>query len=344
MRIRHVLRLLARALMTLPLLLAVAWGAAALWFDGPRAQWAPGALSAVFVLGCLSLLFCLRPYRRALLAVLMISAAVLGWWLTIPPSNDRDWLPDVARTATFSVEENRLTVHNLRNFNYRSETDFTEHWESRAYDLEQLQGVDLFVCFWGPTAIAHTIASWEFGDGTHLAVSIETRKEKGESYSAVRGFFRQFEVYYVVADERDVVRLRTNYRGEQVYLYRIRMSPAQARALLLDYVAEVNRLAQHPRWYNALTHNCTTAIRYHLKNLNRAQQFDWRILANGRVDELMYERGSLDTRLPLEELRRRSDITVRAKAADGDMFFSARIREGVPDPRIVEKGDALLKK
>ena len=329
------MRYLLRLLMTMPLLPAVAWAAAALWFDGPRAQWAAGSLSAVFVLGCLVLLFRLRPYRRALLAVLAAFTAVLCWWLTIPPGNDRDWQPEVARPATFSVEGNRLTVHNLRNFDYRSETDFTEHWESRGYDLEQLRGVDIFLCFWGPTAIAHTIASWEFGDGSHLAISIETRKEKGESYSAVRGFFRQFEVYYVVADERDVVRLRTNYRGEQLYLFRIRMSPAQARELLLDYVAEVNRLARHPRWYNALTHNCTTAIRYHLKNLKRAQQFDWRILANGRVDELMYERGHLDSRLPLAELRRRSDITGLAKAADGDAAFSARIREGLPDRPLV---------
>ena len=112
----------------------------------------------------------------------------------------------------------------------------------------------MFLCFWGPTLIAHTIASWEFADGPPLAISIETRKEKGESYSAVRGFFRQFELYYVVADERDLIRLRTNFRGEQVYLYRIRMSPEGARAVLLDYLKEVNRLAEQPRWYNALTH------------------------------------------------------------------------------------------
>jgi len=322
--------------MTLLLMVAAGWGAAALWFDGPSARWAAGALSAVFASGCLALLVWLRPYRRALLAVLVAFAAVLGWWLTITPSNDRDWQPDVARTATFSIEGNRLTVHNLRNFDYRSETDFTEHWETRSYDLDQLQGVDLFLCFWGPTAIAHTIASWEFSNGSHLAISIETRKEKGESYSAIRGFFRQFEVYYVVADERDLVRLRTNYRGETVYLYRIRMSAAQARDLLLDYVAEVNGLATHPKWYNALSHNCTTAIRYHLKHLKLAQKFDWRILLNGRVDELMYKRGFLDTRLPLTELRRRSDITARAKAADQDMLFSARIREGVPNPRMVK--------
>jgi hypothetical protein len=328
------LRMTAGVLLTPPLLLAVAWGAAALWFDGPADRRAAGTLAAAFALGCLALLLRLRPWRRAILAVLALFAMVLGWWLAIPPSNDRDWLPDVARPATATVEGNRLTVRNVRNFDYRSESDYTERWETRSYDLGRLKGVDLFLCFWGPTLIAHTIASWEFADGPPLAISIETRKEKGESYSAIPGFFRQFEVYYVVADERDVVRLRTNHRGEQLYLYRIRMSAGQARELLFDNLAEVNRLAQRPRWYNALTHNCTTAIRYHLKNLGLAQKLNWRIFANGHLAELMYERGSIDTTLPLEELSRRSEITARAKASDQDPQFSRRIREGVPDPRI----------
>lgn len=250
----------------------------------------------------------------------------------IPPSNDRDWLPDVARASTATIVGNRLTVHNLRNFDYRSETDYTERWETRSYDLDQLSGIDLFLCFWGPTAIAHTITSWEFTDGDHLPVSNETRKEKGESYSAVLGFFRQFEVYYVAADERDVVQLRTNYRGENLYLYRIRLSPAEARALLLDYLAEINQLTLQPRWYNALTYNCTTAIRYHLKHLGLAQKLNWRLLANGHLDELMYQRGVIDTSLPLEVLRQQRDITARAKAADLDPNFSIRIREEVPDP------------
>jgi hypothetical protein len=280
------------------------------------------------------MLLWLRPYWLALLAVSAAFGGVLGWWLAIPPSNDREWLADVARTATAEIKGNRVTVHNLRNFAYRSEADFTERWESRSYNLDRLRGFDLFICFWGPTAIAHTIASWEFADGPPLAISIETRKAKGETYSAVRGFFRQFEVYYVVADERDVVRLRTNHRGEEVYLFRIRASVEHARALLLDYLAELNLLARRPRWYNALTHNCTTGIRYHLKHLGLGQRLDWRILANGRLDELLYARGSIDPRLPLAELRRRGAITARAREADQDPLFSTRIREGVPIPRL----------
>ena len=176
--------------------------------------------------------------------------------------------PDVARFPAATIAGRQVIIHNLRNFDYRSETDYTEQWETRTFDLDQIRGIDLFLSFWGPTLIAHTITSWEFADGSHLAISIETRKEKGESYSALRGFFRQYELYYVVADERDVIRLRTNYRGERVYLYRLKVRPEFARALLLDYLAEVNRLAGRPRWYNALTHNCTTVIQHHVRQVS----------------------------------------------------------------------------
>jgi len=312
------------------LLLGIIWGALALWFDGPPARWLAGTMSAGFAVGCLVLLARLRPFSRAVLLVSGILLAMITWWSLIPPRNDRDWYPDVACLPRAAIEGSRMTVENLRTFDYRTETDYTQRWEMRTYDLDTLQGVDMFLFFWGPTLIAHTITSWDFGGGQHLAVSIETRKEKGESYSAVRGFFRQYELYYVVADERDVVRLRTNYRGEQAYLYRIRMAPEDARALLVDYLREVNRLAEQPRWYNALTHNCTTMIRYHVKEIGGSQPWDWRILANGRLDELGYGRGTIDTSLPFPELKKRSNITEKAKAADSAPDFSVQIRDGLP--------------
>jgi hypothetical protein len=256
----------------------------------------------------------------------------MGWWLAIPPSNDRPWYPDVARLPYGTVNGHLLTLHNVRDFDYRSETDYRQHWETRTYDLNKLQGVDLFLSYWGSPAIAHTIASWEFADQPPLAISIEARKAEGQSYSAVRGFFRQYMLYYVVADERDVIRLRTNYRGEEVYLYRIRMPLDHARALLLQYVADINRLAEHPRWYNALTQSCTTTIRYHLKHIGPTRPWNWRILVNGYLDELMYQRDAIDTSLPFPELRARSDITAKAKAADNSPDFSQRIREGLPAP------------
>ena len=312
------------------LVLGIAWGALALWFDGTSARWLAGILSVGFAAGNITLLALLRPFLRAVLIVLAAFLVLVTWWSLIPPRNDRDWYPDVARLPHATIDGNRLTIENVRNCDYRTETDYTPRWETRTYNLDRLRGVDLFLSFWGPTLIAHTISSWEFADGQHLAISIETRKEKGESYSAIRGFFRQYEVYYVVADERDVVRLRTNYRGERVYLYRIRIQPGLARALLLDFLKDVNSLAEKPRWYNALTYNCTTAIRYHTRHVAKSQPWDWRILVNGRGDELLYERERIDTSMPFPELKKRSDITEKAKAADDALDFSARIRVGLP--------------
>lgn len=323
---------LTRLLLWLALLLAIAWGAAALWIDGPSPRWLAGLLAAGYVAVSLALAIRIRVFRGGLVAALVPLAAVLAWWFSIPPSNDRDWLPDVAKPAVAETRGNIVTVRNIRNFEYRaSDTDFVEHWETRTYDLDKLVGVDLFLSYWGPTLIAHTIMSWEFADGSHLAVSIETRKEKGEEYSAVLGFFRQFELYYVVADERDVVGVRTNHRGEQVFLYRLRMPVDRARALLLHYLEEANRLARQAHWYNALTQSCTTTITHNVAAIGVKMAFDWRILANGRLDQLLYERGSINSTLPFPELRTLSDVTARAKAAGAAPDFSQRIREGLPE-------------
>ena len=309
---------------------ALGWAGLALWFDGPAARPLAGALAAGVVVGALALLILVRPMRRALGAVLVLWLAVLGWWLRIPPRADRDWQPDVARVATADMHGDVVTIHNVRDFDYRSETDFTERWEDRTYDLSRLRGADLFLSFWGPTLIAHTILSWEFDEGKPLAISIETRKERGEEYSALRGFFRQYELYYVVADERDVVRLRTNYRGERVFLYRLRGSPALARRLLVSYLDQINRLARTPQWYNALTHNCTTAVRGHMVPYVKNAVWSWKILLNGRLDEHLYAIGAVRQDLPLAELRARGHVNDRARAAEHDPDFSRQIREGVP--------------
>jgi hypothetical protein len=309
---------------------AVAWAALALWLDGPSSRVLAGSLAAGLVLVSILFAALIRPFLRGVVVALFLVIVVAIWWTWIPPSNNRDWTPDVARTARANFDGSRVTIQNVRNFNYRSESDYDQRWETRTYNLDQIRGVDLFLSFWGPTQIAHTIASWDFDVGQHLAISIETRKQKGESYSALRGFFRQYELYYVVADERDLVELRTNYRGEQVYLYRIRIPASEARALLVDYLEEINRLADHPQWYNALTRNCTTTIRGHAQNVRAGGRLDWRLLANGHLDELLYERGQIDTDLPFAGLRAHSNITEKAKAARDSPDFSVRIRQGLP--------------
>jgi hypothetical protein len=328
--VRRTGRLIVTVLLAVIVIGAVAWSALALWLDGSDSRVLAGTMSAAMAFTSLLLAAVVRPFWKGLLAALSPVIVVVLWWTSIAPSNVREWTPDVARTARATFDGSSVTIQNVRNFQYRSESDYDQRWETRTYNLDRIVAVDLFLSFWGPTQIAHTIVSWEFDDGQHLAISIETRKENGESYSALRGFFRRYELYYVVADERDLIGLRTNHRGEQVFLYRIRVPASQARALLVDYLDEVNRLADHPRWYNALTQNCTTTIRGHAQNVGAGGRLDWRLLANGHLDQLLYERGQIDTDLPFRDLRARSDITERAKAADDSPDFSARIRRGLP--------------
>jgi hypothetical protein len=307
-------------------LMSFAWACAALFFDGPLSGW----IATAFALAAVAAVGWVRPFSKSLSAYSVPFLAVVFWWFSIEPSNEREWLPDVARLPSAEIDGDHLTIRNIRNFTYRSEFDYDENWEERTYDLSKLEGVDIFLVYWGSPWIAHTIMSWVFEDGPPLAISIETRKEIGEEYSAVRGFFRQFEIYYVVSDELDVVRLRTNYRGEDVYLYRLMISPELARDVLLDYLEEINQLAVKPRWYNAFRYNCTTAIRHHVQNVAPGNPFDWRILLNGRIDELGYERGNIDTSLPFDELKQISEITERAKAIEKDSDFSRGIRDGLP--------------
>jgi hypothetical protein len=311
-------------LAVLALLLFFLWALAALYFDA--GSWYPLVLLALVVVA----MIIFRSVKRASVAVLTCCVATLAWWFTLPPDNNRDWRPEMARLPGATIDGSKITVTNLRNFAYRAENDFDENWETRSLDLDQLVGADLFLNFWGPEHIAHTIASWRFADGSHIAVSIETRKESNEEYSAIRGFFRQFEIYYVVADERDLIKLRTDHRDEDVYLYKLGFPLDDARAMLLDYMREINRLKEKPRWYNALMHNCTTAIRYHSKHVGAAGALDWRLFANGHLAELGYERGVLDQSLPLEQLVSASYISDRAKTLPADANFTAAIRDGLP--------------
>ncbi len=214
-------------------------------------------------------------------------------------------------------------MYNVRNFDYRSVSDFDQNWETRTYDLNNLQGLDLFLSYWASDNIAHTILSWDFGDDGHLAISIETRKDKTQQYSAVKGFFKQYEIAYVAADERDIIRLRTNFRKERVYLYRFEIPNEQVLALLKDYLKEMNSLADTPAFYDALTRNCTTTIKIHTDAINpgKPPPLDWRLLATGHVDELLYDKKEVSTSLPFAELRKASRVDLEdAERGQGGFF------------------------
>jgi hypothetical protein len=328
--IPRILRWLGLALAWLILAGLIAWSIAALSIDLP-VPWLRLPAAIMFGIAMLAALILVRGPGRKMVACLIGFAAVLAWWLSIAPSNDRNWQADVDRTAWADIADDRVTIHNLRNFDYRTETDYTPRWATRTYDLSQIRGADLFITYWGSPWIAHPIVSFEFGDGNHVAFSIETRKEVGEEYSAFKGFFRQYELIYIIADERDVIRLRTNYRvGEEVYLYRTTATADSARSIFLDYLRSANQLHAQPAFYNALTSNCTTNIRIHTHAAagDKITPWNWRLLLNGKADAFAYAHGRFVGDVPFPALREQAHINDAARAADRAPDFSARIRRG----------------
>jgi hypothetical protein len=247
----------------------------------------------------------------------------------LPARHDRPWQPDVAQMAWAEIKGDEVTLHNVRNCDYRTETDYTPRWEKRVVRLSQLKGLDLAINYWGSPYMAHPIASFQFADAPPVCFSIETRKEVGESYSAIGGLYRQFELIYIAADERDVVRVRTNFRkGEDVYLYRLNTTPEKVRERFLEYLTALNHLREHAHWYNAVTTNCTTTIRTQRAAATRAP-WDWRMLVNGFGDEMLYERGGLATGgLGFADLKKQAIINPAAKEANDAPDFSRRIRAG----------------
>jgi hypothetical protein len=323
----HDRRALLATLFALPL---VAWGGLSLYYSVPLGPLSPWA-AAGYTLASIAIFFLSRTWKKAVARFALLFTLVLVVFLLHPPSNNRDWQPDLALLPSATIDGDTITLHNIRNCDYRTETDFTVQHYDQTFDLNALTSIDLFLVDWGLGSVVHTMLSFGFNNQQYVAISIEARKERGEGYSTLRGFFRQYELTYVVADERDVVRLRTNYRqGETVYLYRIRGDKALFREVFLDYFRSINQLNNTPAWYNALLSNCTSVLRGHTRPYFRKVLWDWRLLANGYADEMAYEKGMLDTSLPFAELKRRSIINPKAREADRDPDFSLRIRAGLP--------------
>ncbi len=314
----------------LTICLMTVWAVSAIWVIQPPSTLRIMAVVS-YLLGALLPPLVLRPRWRGAAVSTVLFGCVLVWFLNLSPSNNRDWQPDLAVLPWAEITGDKIVLHNIRNCDYRTETDFTCHYYDRVLDLAKLQGVDLFLVYWGSPHIAHTMLSFGFEEGDTVCFSIETRKEKGENYSALKGFFRQYEKIYVMADERDLVRLRTNYRHEDVYLYRLRVKPETARKVFLDYLREMNRLKDQPDWYNALTANCTTSIRQHTVPYNPEARLDWRLIINGYIDQMIYERGGFNSDLSFSALKEASYINEKAQAAGQSADFSRLIRKGLPE-------------
>jgi hypothetical protein len=317
--------LLCRALLIL-------WATLAIYYSNlpwPEVRLVLAIAFAAFAVGAVWF----APGRRMSLALTVLYLGVIAWWISISPSHDRPWRPEVAVMPRAFIDGDRVRLTGVRNFEYRTRDDFTVRYEERQLSLSHLSGIDFYVSYWSEGPVGHTFLSFIFDNALPLSISIETRPEVGEGFAPIASLFKQFELIYVVGDERDLVGVRTNHRRETVYLYHINTSPEAARQLLLIYLMRINELADRPEFYHLLSNSCTINIIRYANAAGRTGGFDIRHLLNGLIDGYLYDSGRIDASLPFEELRPRSLINEAAQAADGAPDFSERIRASLP-PRV----------
>lgn len=319
----------ARSVVAILLICAWTWAVFALYLNVSGTILTQYVVTVSFALILPGAFLYTQSFYKGTFVSLFVFIALLFWWQTLTPTHNKDWAPDVSQISHGRIDGDLLTMYGVRNFDYEGVQSFHEHWETRTYNLSNLQGIDIFLSYWDSEHIAHTILSWDFGEGVHLPISIETRKDKTQEFSSIKGFFKQYEIAYIAADERDIIRLRTNYRKERVYLYKLKVSKNDALALLKEYLAKMNSLFTTPEFYNALTHNCTTTIHIHTNAIRDDKPpLDWRLIASGHVDKLLYDRGVTRTDLPFIDLRTASRVDLMMQQEDKENF-STTMREHI---------------
>lgn len=314
------------------IVLGASWGAMALWFQSPFAghkrAWLPAAWLALAVAALIGLAFGL-PQLAWLFGALLL-CLLAWWWLGVRPSNERQWMPEVERLSHGTIDGDLVTLHNVRNFDWRSTSDYDRRWETRVYDLSQLESVDLALSYWGRPAIAHAMVSFGFGNGQYVAFSVEIRRKMGDTFSEIGGFFRQYELAVLASAEEDSLRVRTNVRGEDGYLYRVQMPEGATRALFLSYVEAASKLVHTPRFYNTLTANCTTIVYRMVDQIVPGLPMDYRLLLSGYLPEYLFQLEALEGADGINAYRAAGHYTERARASSEDGQFSGDIRRGVP--------------
>lgn len=328
-RMRRVLGGVAKGVASLTVLGGVAWLWLALGFHlagGALWAWRCGGIAAG--LGALWSLWTGRRWLFWGVSTLAIAATVI-WWSSLEPRYDRDWAMDGTHGVTGQIgADGRVTLTNLRNHDWISPTSAVERWETRVVDPDRITSLDLILSTWDSPEIAHTLVSFGFDDGQHVVFSLEIRKERDEAFSAVAGFFRQYEQVLIAADERDILRLRTDVRGETVSLYPVTLDPARRRALFLAFVDLGNDLAVHPRWYNTLTGNCTTVPFRLVQGLSDRVGLNLQVLLSGRLPAYLDQLGVLPAGVTLDEARRRALLHPLGPAPADGAEYSRRLRAG----------------
>lgn len=324
---RRIAKSFGHAVFGLVLAATTGFAAAAIWVQFAGAQRL--TLEALLGTAALAAIGLRVRSRRAGWVGLALIALVAGvWYHTIQPSNDRDWAADVAHGVTAQVEGNRVTLYNVRAFEWQDAANAEEHWVTRHYDLDKLDTIDMFTSVWDNPDIAHLLVSFGFTDGQRVVFSVEIRREVDEEFEILGGFFRKFELVLIAAEESDIIKLRTNHRGEDVRMFPVKLDPERERKMFLTYIALGDTLAEQPAFYNTITDNCTTTV-YKLATLIQPDMpLDIRLVKSGLLPEYLDDLGGLVDEVEMDERRRRAAITERAKLVPPSTDYSDWIRQG----------------
>lgn len=329
------------SLFTFFIVVSSIWLCLALWIQQPL-----GTLFTriVIILWCLFALSLIGVYvsghifsRRAdILIYCMAFACSLIWYFSLDARQDRDWDPEVAKQFSYEKKDNIVRIHNVRNFNWHPDGTYNVHWEDRTFDLNKITGINVIASYWMGPQIAHTLLSFDFSDQKPLVFSIEIRKENGEEFSAIGGFFRKYELSLIASDEKDIVYTRSNIRHEQVYLFPIKMHEAERKALFIEYLNKTDELRTEAKWYNTLTSNCTTLVFDMVQAINPQRlPKDYRLLASGYLPNYLYDLKALNQNYTMKEWYGLAHINPRAEQYQkqpnqSSEAFSEAIRAGLP--------------
>lgn len=333
---------LLHSLFSLFVVMTSIWFCLAIWIQQPLGQifsYFIILLWAIFALSILGIYFTKNLFTRKIDSLIYLVAFLLSlvWYFNIPAKQDREWSPEVSRIFSYEKQGQLVTIHNVRNFDWRTIDQYDERWETRTYNLDDITGVNIITSYWMGPQIAHTLVSFNFSNQRPLVFSIEIRKEKNESFSAIGGFFRQFELSLIAADEKDIVYTRSNIRGEQVYFFPVRLPKAESQALFEEYLSKSADLAKHPKWYNTLTSNCTTLV-FDMVQAISAQKLptDYRLIASGYLPNYLYDLGALNHQWSMHEWYEKAHANPRTDEYSHFKYqnsanFSKVLRLGLPE-------------
>lgn len=315
------------------------WVLLFIWVHQPFSVTLASAFILVWIVlvGLIFYIYKKQPEQRAKVLTLYFFAfcVVLLIFFSMTAKNDRIWRPENTELMNFRFVDGQVEIDNVRNFIWQDNEQYEVQWEKRRYRLDDLQSVDLVISHFIPGPIAHVFVSFGFANGEYLSLSLEVREELGEGFSTIGGFFRQYELALVVGDENDLIFSRTNIRGEELYIYPLKMEQIEIQMMFLEYLNKANRLRHQPRWYNTLVSNCTTILFDLTEHATGSIPRDYRVLLPGLLPSYLYDHGLVSQAISLEQWRKMAHVNPKTKHLNTGLQtentnFSKLIRQDLP--------------